>query len=49
MSTYLTAFIVGGLFCLVGQLLFDLTSSPGAYPLGRGCRGILGSLGLRSL
>ncbi|NLA12561.1 MAG: SpoVA/SpoVAEb family sporulation membrane protein, partial [Firmicutes bacterium] len=25
MGSYLTAFLVGGLFCLVGQLLFDLT------------------------
>ncbi|WP_240503492.1 stage V sporulation protein AE [Natranaerobius trueperi] len=25
MGSYVTAFIVGGLFCVIGQLLFDLT------------------------
>jgi stage V sporulation protein AE len=48
MGTYLTAFIVGGLFCLVGQLLFDLTKyTPGhilsAYVVAGG---ILGGLGI---
>jgi len=37
MGSYLTAFLVGGLFCLIGQLLFDLTPfTPGIF--FRGCR-----------
>ncbi len=48
MGSYLIAFLVGGLFCLIGQLLFDLTPfSPGhilsGFVVGGG---ILGGLGL---
>ncbi len=48
MGTYLTAFIVGGLFCLIGQLLFDLTKyTPGHVLTGFVVAGgILGGLGL---
>lgn len=48
MGTYLTAFIVGGLFCVVGQLLFDLTRyTPGHILSGFVVAGgILGGLGL---
>ncbi len=45
---YLTAFLVGGLFCVIGQLLFDLTNwTPGhvltAFTVAGG---LLGSVGL---
>ena len=48
MGNYLTAFVVGGLFCLAGQLLLDLTRfTPGhilsGFVVGGG---ILGGLGL---
>ncbi|MDO9535920.1 MAG: stage V sporulation protein AE [Bacillota bacterium] len=48
MGTYLTAFVVGGLICVIGQLLFDLTPyTPGhilsGFTVGGG---ILGGLGL---
>lgn len=33
MGTYLTAFLVGGLICLIGQLLFDLTPLTPAHVL----------------
>ena len=33
MGSYLTAFIVGGLFCVVGQLIFDLTKFTPAHVL----------------
>ncbi len=33
MGTYLTAFLVGGLICLVGQLLLDLTPLTPAHVL----------------
>jgi len=48
MGSYLTAFLVGGLFCLIGQLLFDLTPfTPGHILSGFvGAGGILGGLGL---
>jgi stage V sporulation protein AE len=48
MGTYLTAFLVGGLFCLVGQLLFDLTPfTPGHILSGFVVAGgILGGFGL---
>lgn len=48
MGSYLTAFLVGGLFCLIGQLLFDLTPfSPGHILSGLVVAGgILGGLGL---
>ncbi len=48
MSIYLAAFIVGGLFCLVGQLLFDLTKlTPGHILSGYVVAGgILGGLGI---
>jgi stage V sporulation protein AE len=48
MGSYLTAFLVGGLFCLIGQLLFDLTPfSPGHILSGFVVAGgILGGLGL---
>ncbi|NLA04712.1 MAG: stage V sporulation protein AE [Firmicutes bacterium] len=48
MGSYLTAFLVGGLFCLVGQLLFDLTSfSPGHILSGFVVAGgVLGGLGI---
>lgn len=48
MGTYLTAFLVGGLFCLIGQLLFDLTPfTPGHILSGFVVAGgILGGLGL---
>ncbi|UMZ73914.1 SpoVAC/SpoVAEB sporulation membrane protein [Natranaerofaba carboxydovora] len=32
-GTYLTAFLVGGLFCIIGQLLFDLTKLTPAHIL----------------
>lgn len=45
---YLLAFVVGGLFCVIGQLLFDLTNwTPGhvltAFTVAGG---VLGGLGL---
>ncbi|NMA92829.1 MAG: stage V sporulation protein AE [Firmicutes bacterium] len=45
---YLTAFVVGGLFCLLGQLLFDLTPfSPGHILAGFVVAGgVLGSVGV---
>lgn len=48
LESYLAAFVVGGLFCVVGQLLFDLTRlTPGhilsGFVVGGG---ILGGLGL---
>ncbi|HHT45982.1 MAG TPA: stage V sporulation protein AE [Firmicutes bacterium] len=48
MGTYLTAFIVGGIICVIGQLLFDLTPfTPGhiltGFTVGGG---ILGGFGL---
>ena len=48
MGTYLTAFIVGGLFCVAGQLLLDLTRfTPGHILSGFVVAGgILGGLGL---
>ena len=48
MGNYLTAFFVGGLFCLVGQLLFDLTKYTPAHILSgfTVVGGILGGLGL---
>ncbi|NMD42767.1 MAG: stage V sporulation protein AE [Firmicutes bacterium] len=48
MGTYLTAFLVGGIFCLVGQLLFDLTPfTPGHILSGFVVAGgILGGFGL---
>jgi stage V sporulation protein AE len=48
MDTYLAAFLVGGLFCLVGQLLFDLTRfTPGHILSGYVVAGgILGSFGI---
>ncbi len=48
MGSYLTAFFVGGLFCLIGQLLFDLTPfTPGHVLSGFVVAGgILGGLGL---
>ncbi|HOJ83589.1 MAG TPA: stage V sporulation protein AE [Bacillota bacterium] len=48
MGSYLTAFLVGGLFCLIGQLLFDLTPfTPGHILSGFVVAGgILGGLGL---
>ncbi|NLA27001.1 MAG: stage V sporulation protein AE [Firmicutes bacterium] len=48
MGSYLTAFLIGGLFCLVGQLLFDLTPfTPGHILSGFVVAGgILGGLGL---
>lgn len=48
MTQYLAAFLVGGLFALVGQLLFDLTSlSPGHILTGfTVLGGILAGLGL---
>ncbi|HOB35443.1 MAG TPA: stage V sporulation protein AE [Bacillota bacterium] len=48
MGSYLTAFLVGGLICLIGQLLFDLTSWTPAHVLVLlvVAGGILGGLGL---
>ncbi len=48
MGNYLTAFLIGGLFCLIGQLLFDLTPfTPGHILSGFVVAGgILGGLGL---
>lgn len=48
MGNYLSAFFVGGLFCLIGQLLFDLTPfSPGHILSGFVVAGgILGGVGL---
>ncbi len=48
MGSYLTAFLIGGLFCLIGQLLFDLTPfTPGHILSGFVVAGgILGGLGL---
>ncbi|RJX23658.1 MAG: stage V sporulation protein AE [Dethiobacter sp.] len=48
MGTYLTAFLVGGLICVIGQLLFDLTPfTPGHILTGfTVAGGILGGLGL---
>lgn len=48
MDTYWTAFIVGGLFCLPGQLLLDLTRfTPGHILSGYVVAGgILGSFGI---
>ena len=48
MGNYLPAFIVGGVICIIGQLLFDLTPlTPGhiltGFTIGGG---ILGGLGL---
>ncbi len=48
MNIYVAAFIIGGLFCVVGQLLFELTKlSPGhilsAFVV---TGGVLGSFGL---
>lgn len=48
MGNYLTAFLVGGAFCIVGQLLFDLTPlTPGHILTGFAVSGgILGGLGI---
>jgi len=48
MGSYLTAFIVGGLFCIIGQLLFDLTSLTPAHVLVMFvvAGGVLSGLGL---
>ncbi len=48
MSIYLSAFIVGGLFCVVGQLFFDLTKfTPGHILSGYVVAGgIMGGLGI---
>jgi stage V sporulation protein AE len=48
MGDFLTAFLVGGLICVIGQLLFDLTSyTPGHILSGfTVAGGILGGLGL---
>ncbi|MGI5875690.1 MAG: stage V sporulation protein AE [Dethiobacteria bacterium] len=48
MSTYLLAFLVGGLFCVIGQLCHDLTTlTPGHILSGfTVAGGILGGLGL---
>ncbi|MGI6364733.1 MAG: stage V sporulation protein AE [Bacillota bacterium] len=48
MGSYLTAFLVGGLICLIGQLLFDLTPLTPAHVLVLFvvAGGILGGLGL---
>ena len=48
MEIYIAAFVVGGLFCVIGQLLLDLTSlTPGhilsGFVVGGG---ILGGLGI---
>jgi len=32
-GTYLTAFVIGGLFCVIGQLIFDLTKLTPAHVL----------------
>ncbi|NLX91020.1 MAG: stage V sporulation protein AE [Firmicutes bacterium] len=48
MGNYLMAFLIGGLFCVVGQLLFDLTPlTPGHILSGfTVAGGILGGLGV---
>ena len=48
MGNYFTAFLVGGLICVIGQLLFDLTPfTPGHILSGfTVAGGILGGLGL---
>ncbi len=48
MGNYFTAFITGGFFCVIGQLLFDLTPfTPGHILSGfTVAGGILGGLGL---
>jgi stage V sporulation protein AE len=48
LGTYLTAFVVGGLICVIGQLLFDLTPyTPGHILSGfTVAGGILGGFGL---
>lgn len=48
MNIYVAAFIIGGLFCVIGQLLFDLTKlSPGHILSGFVVAGgVLGSFGL---
>lgn len=48
MGTYFTAFLVGGLICVLGQLLFDLTPLTPAHVLVLlvVIGGILGGLGL---
>ena len=48
MGSYLTAFWVGGLICVIGQLLFDLTPfTPGHILVGFSVAGgILGGLNL---
>lgn len=48
MQTYLAAFVVGGLICVIGQLLMDLTPYTPAHILSgfTVAGGILGGLGL---
>ena len=48
MGSYLTAFLIGGLFCLVGQLFFDLTKLSPAHILSGFTvgGGVMGGLGL---
>ncbi len=48
MGNYLTAFLIGGLICVIGQLLFDLTPfTPGHILTGfTVAGGILGGLGI---
>ena len=48
MGSYFMAFLIGGLFCVAGQLLFDLTPfSPGHVLTGfTVAGGILGGLGV---
>lgn len=48
MGNYFTAFLIGGIFCVIGQLLFDLTPfTPGHILSGfTVAGGILGGFGL---
>jgi len=48
LGNYLTAFLIGGLICVIGQLLFDLTPfTPGHILTGfTVAGGILGGLGI---
>lgn len=48
MGTYLTAFVVGGLICLLGQLLLDMTKMTPAHVLSTlvVAGGVLSGLGL---
>lgn len=48
MGGYIAAFVVGGLFCIIGQLLFDLTRfTPGHILSGfTVAGGILGGVGI---